>query len=121
MKESKNAILALQSLIVYAISESLQVPGSLSYNGRSMNAPSTIAASLRDSVRRELASIVGSEWVLDTPDELIVYECDGLTLHPRLPDFVVFPTCTEETSAGTFVFYGMADARIGVARLDRVD
>ena len=34
---------------------------------------------------------------------------------------VVFPTCIEETSAGTFVFYGMADARIGVARLDRMD
>ena len=34
---------------------------------------------------------------------------------------VVFPTCVEETTAGTFVFYGMADARIGVARLDRVD
>ena len=34
---------------------------------------------------------------------------------------VVFPTCVEETSAGTFVFYGMADARIGVARLDRTD
>ncbi|BBH68470.1 hypothetical protein ACTI_51550 [Actinoplanes sp. OR16] len=34
---------------------------------------------------------------------------------------VVFPTCAEETTAGTFVFYGMADARIGVARLDRVD
>ena len=34
---------------------------------------------------------------------------------------VVFPTSIEETSAGTFVFYGMADARIGVARLDRVD
>jgi len=61
-----------------------------------MNVPSTITASLRDTVRRELASIVGDEWVLDTPDELIVYECDGLTLHPRLPDFVVFPTCTED-------------------------
>jgi predicted GH43/DUF377 family glycosyl hydrolase len=34
---------------------------------------------------------------------------------------VVFQTCIEETPAGTFVFYGMADARIGVARLDRVD
>jgi hypothetical protein len=34
---------------------------------------------------------------------------------------VVFPTCIEETSAGTFVFYGTADERIGVARLDRVD
>src|SRR6185436_15253980 len=61
-----------------------------------MNVPSTIATSLRDSVRRELASIVGNDWVLDTPDELIVYECDGLTLHPRLPDFVVFPSCCED-------------------------
>jgi beta-1,2-mannobiose phosphorylase / 1,2-beta-oligomannan phosphorylase len=34
---------------------------------------------------------------------------------------VVFPTCIEETSAGAFVFYGMADMRIGVAHLDRVD
>jgi beta-1,2-mannobiose phosphorylase / 1,2-beta-oligomannan phosphorylase len=34
---------------------------------------------------------------------------------------VVFPTCIEETSAGTFLFYGMADTRIGVARLDRLD
>lgn len=33
---------------------------------------------------------------------------------------VVFPTAIEKTDAGTFVFYGMADARIGVARLDRV-
>src|SRR6476659_3917556 len=63
-----------------------------------MNAPSTIATSLRDSVRHELASIVGNEWVLDTPDELIVYECDGLTLHPRLPDFVVFPTSTGDVA-----------------------
>jgi glycolate oxidase subunit GlcD len=47
-----------------------------------------------DSVYRELVSIVGKEWVLNTPDELIVYECDGLTLHPSLPDFVVFPGCT---------------------------
>lgn len=61
-----------------------------------MSRPSPIAASLRDSVHRELASIVGHEWVLDAPDELIVYECDGLTLHPRMPDFVVFPTSKED-------------------------
>src|SRR5882762_855777 len=76
--------------------ESLQPPEGLSYNGCAMTAPPTITASLRDSIHRELASIVGGEWVLDSPDELIVYECDGLTLHPRLPDFVVFPTCTED-------------------------
>jgi predicted GH43/DUF377 family glycosyl hydrolase len=33
---------------------------------------------------------------------------------------VVFPTAIEEVDAQRFVFYGMADARIGVARLDRV-
>lgn len=32
---------------------------------------------------------------------------------------VVFPTAVERVGDATFVFYGMADARIGVARLDR--
>ncbi len=32
---------------------------------------------------------------------------------------VVFPTAVEEVDGQTFVFYGMADAKIGVARLDR--
>ena len=34
---------------------------------------------------------------------------------------VVFPTAIETIDEQTFVFYGMADARIGVARLDRTD
>lgn len=33
---------------------------------------------------------------------------------------VVFPTATEEVDGVRYVFYGMADCRIGVARLDRV-
>lgn len=33
---------------------------------------------------------------------------------------VVFPTATEEIDGQRFVFYGMADSSIGVARLDRV-
>ena len=33
---------------------------------------------------------------------------------------VVFPTAIEEVDGAFFVFYGMADAKIGVARLDRV-
>ncbi len=32
---------------------------------------------------------------------------------------VVFPTAIEEVDGVRFVFYGMADSRIGVARLDR--
>jgi len=34
-------------------------------------------------------------------------------------DNVVFPTAIEEVHGQRHVFYGMADARIGVARLDR--
>ena len=47
-------------------------------------------------IRQALFSLLGEERVLCDPDELIVYECDGLTLHPQLPDFVVFPATTEE-------------------------
>jgi predicted GH43/DUF377 family glycosyl hydrolase len=32
---------------------------------------------------------------------------------------VVFPTAIEEIEGVSYVFYGMADTRIGVARLDR--
>jgi predicted GH43/DUF377 family glycosyl hydrolase len=32
---------------------------------------------------------------------------------------VVFPTAIEEVEGIRYVFYGMADAKIGVARLDR--
>lgn len=34
---------------------------------------------------------------------------------------VVFPTAIEEVDGQLFVFYGMADSQIGVARLDRVE
>jgi predicted GH43/DUF377 family glycosyl hydrolase len=34
---------------------------------------------------------------------------------------VVFPTAIEEIDGQRYVFYGMADAKIGVARLDRTD
>ncbi len=33
---------------------------------------------------------------------------------------VVFPTAIEEVDGVRYVFYGMADAKIGVARLDRL-
>ena len=49
-------------------------------------------------ILRALVSLLGKERVLHSPDELIVYECDGLTLHPHLPDFVVFPSNTKEVA-----------------------
>ena len=44
-------------------------------------------------------AILGRENVLSKPDELLVYECDGLTHHKHRPRAVVFPSSTEETSA----------------------
>src|SRR4029078_11562412 len=47
----------------------------------------------------KLQEIVGDEGVLSEPDELLVYECDGLPQHKHRPRAVVFPSSTEETSA----------------------
>jgi glycolate oxidase subunit GlcD len=51
-----------------------------------------------DSLIHELRDIVGDEHVLSEPDELLVYECDGLPQHKHRPRAVVFPNSTEETS-----------------------
>ncbi|HVI72757.1 MAG TPA: FAD-linked oxidase C-terminal domain-containing protein, partial [Pyrinomonadaceae bacterium] len=52
-----------------------------------------------DNLIENLSAIVGSEYVLSKPDELLVYECDGLPQHKHRPRAVVFPSSTEETSA----------------------
>src|SRR6267378_5541478 len=56
------------------------------------------AAQKRD-LRQELEAILGPGAVLSDPDELLVYESDGLTLFRALADFVVFPTSAEHVSA----------------------
>ncbi|HEV2765379.1 MAG TPA: FAD-linked oxidase C-terminal domain-containing protein [Pyrinomonadaceae bacterium] len=45
-----------------------------------------------------LRAVVGRESVLSEPDELLVYECDGLTHYRAMPRAVVFPRTTEEVS-----------------------
>ena len=52
-----------------------------------------------DNLIDNLSAIVGREHVLSKPDELLVYECDGLPQHKHRPRAVVFPSSTEETSA----------------------
>ena len=52
-----------------------------------------------DALINNLCAIVGRENVLSKPDELLVYECDGLPQHKYRPRAVVFPASTEETSA----------------------
>jgi glycolate oxidase subunit GlcD len=43
-----------------------------------------------------LASIVGDRACLHRPEELLVYECDGLTLNTGRPEAVVFPRSADE-------------------------
>src|SRR6266513_2989799 len=60
---------------------------------------STLTASHKHVLRQEMEAIVGRGGVLSDPDELLVYESDGLTLFRALADFVVFPTSVEHVSA----------------------
>ena len=52
-----------------------------------------------DAFIKNLIAIVGKENVLSKPDELLVYECDGLPHHKHRPRAVVFPSSTEETAS----------------------
>jgi glycolate oxidase len=59
----------------------------------------SLSAARKSALRRELEGIVGRGGVLSEPDELLVYESDGLTLFRALADFVVFPTAAEQVAA----------------------
>src|SRR3989441_13076615 len=59
----------------------------------------TLTAARKHALRQELEAIVGRGGVLSDPDELLVYESDGLTLFRALADFVVFPASAEHVSA----------------------
>jgi glycolate oxidase len=59
----------------------------------------TLSDVRKRELRRQLEAIVGRGAVLTDPDELLVYESDGLTLFRALADFVVFPTSVEHVSA----------------------
>ena len=58
-----------------------------------------LGAARKAALRRELEEILGPGAVLSDPDELLVYESDGLTLFRALADFVVFPTSAEQVAA----------------------
>ena len=46
-----------------------------------------------------LRSVVGEKSLLFSPDEVLVYECDGFVVDKKSPDVVVFPTTTEQVVA----------------------
>lgn len=57
------------------------------------------AATLSDAkIFAELRAIAGKEGVITDDDEMIVYECDGLTTTKARPLAVVFPQNTEQVS-----------------------
>ena len=58
----------------------------------------TLSEPRKRTLRRELEAIVGISAVLSDPEELLVYESDGLTLFRALADFVVFPTAAEQVA-----------------------
>src|SRR6266446_2394282 len=55
-------------------------------------------AARKQALRRELEGLLGKGGVLSEPEELLVYESDGLVLFRALADFIVFPTSTEQVS-----------------------
>ncbi|MBH32015.1 MAG: FAD-binding oxidoreductase [Candidatus Marinimicrobia bacterium] len=53
---------------------------------------------VKTALIRDLESLLGKERVISHPTELLVYECDGLTLSRHGADAVVLPESTEEVS-----------------------
>ncbi|HYE65479.1 MAG TPA: FAD-linked oxidase C-terminal domain-containing protein, partial [Pyrinomonadaceae bacterium] len=62
-----------------------------------------------DQLIEQLRVVVGRDGVLAEPDELLVYECDGLTQHKHTPRAVIFPRSTEEVAE---VLRTLASARV---------
>jgi glycolate oxidase len=48
---------------------------------------------------RQFEAIVGRQGVVWTPEELLVFECDGLASYRQMPDVAVLPRTTEELAA----------------------
>ncbi|MFV9510370.1 glycolate oxidase subunit GlcD [Tepidibacillus sp. LV47] len=49
-------------------------------------------------VKQRLVEIVGENWVLDQPEELVAYSYDSTPMYQELPDIVVLPKTTEEVA-----------------------
>src|ERR671937_1685464 len=54
---------------------------------------------LRPALLAGLRAIVGADGVVDRPEALLVYECDGYTLERAAPEVVVLPRTPAEVAA----------------------
>ena len=52
--------------------------------------------SLSPAVRTEIGAVVGARHAIGEPEQLRVYDCDGLTGWRATPELVVLPASTEE-------------------------
>jgi len=52
----------------------------------------------RDDLLAALCDVVGAAHCLSRPEDLLAYECDGLTLHGELPAAVVLPRDADEVA-----------------------
>src|SRR5499426_3544670 len=59
----------------------------------------TLTPDKKDELCKEMDALLGPGAVLSDPDDLLVYESDGLTLFRALADFVVFPSSAEQVAA----------------------
>ncbi|MCA9049740.1 MAG: FAD-binding oxidoreductase, partial [Planctomycetaceae bacterium] len=54
---------------------------------------------MTSEILRELAAVVTPSRLLDSRDELLVYECDGYVVEKNVPDVVVFPESAAEVQS----------------------
>ena len=54
---------------------------------------------MRDGLTAHLRRLLGDDGVIDHPDSLAVYECDGYTLERATPEIVALPGTPEQVAA----------------------
>ncbi len=62
----------------------------------SATSPLPSSATITPQFLQRLRDIVGADRLLDAPDELVVYECDGYVVEKNAPDVVVFPINSDD-------------------------
>lgn len=53
---------------------------------------------LKNTLKNKLSYILCPDAILSTDEQLVAYECDGLTNYRVKPQFVVLPSNTEQVS-----------------------
>lgn len=57
-----------------------------------------MAVELGSDLKADLEAVVGPRGMISSPEELLVYECDGYTIAKSVPDAVVLPDSTRQAA-----------------------